>query len=108
MFNSWGRRKRPVRRTNIPPLPEFANISGANSRRISQTKAGRKPGRRRAFSIFGIITGFFVCAAFWAVTHYEFGFYFDRVHSRGSRIYKINSYEQFMKEKAGDGAFLMA
>lgn len=42
------------------------------------------------------------CGALWAVAHYEFGFYFDRAHSRGSRIYKINSYEQFIQRKTGE------
>ena len=55
-----------------------------------------------------IILGLFFCAVLWAVAHYEFGFYFDRAHSGGCRIYRINSYEQFMKDNAGDGVFLMA
>jgi hypothetical protein len=44
-----------------------------------------------------------ICGVLWAMAHYEFGFYFDRAHSRGSRIYKINSYEQFIKRKIGEG-----
>lgn len=52
--------------------------------------------------------GLFFCAILWVMEHYQFGSYFDRAHSRGCRIYRVNSYEQFMKEKAGDGAFLMA
>jgi hypothetical protein len=43
------------------------------------------------------------CGVLWAVAHYEFGFYFDRAHSNGSRIYKINSYEQFIQRKMGEG-----
>jgi hypothetical protein len=62
----------------------------------------------RALSVFGLMVGLFCCVVLWAAAHYEFGFYFDRARCRGSRIYRINSYEQFMKEKAGDDAFLMA
>lgn len=55
-----------------------------------------------------ILFGLFFCAGLWAMTHCRFRAHVDRVHSGGSRIYRVNSYEQFMKEKAGEGAFLMA
>jgi hypothetical protein len=55
--------------------------------------------------MFKVILGLALCIGFcvvlWAAAHYEFGFYFDRAHSRGSRIYRVNSYEQFMKQKTG-------
>ncbi|HEV2481462.1 MAG TPA: hypothetical protein VGS79_17450 [Puia sp.] len=69
---------------------------------------GRMPGRPRALALFQVILGLFFCAVLWAVAYYEFGSYFDRAHSRGCRIYRVNSYEQFMKEKAGAGVFLLA
>lgn len=55
-----------------------------------------------------IMLGLFFCAILWVMMHYPLGSYFDRAHSGGCRIYRVNSYEQFMKEKAGDGTFLMA
>jgi hypothetical protein len=73
---------------------------------INRAGARLLPGHRKAFSITSIL-GFALCIGFcvvlWAVAHYEFGFYFDRAHSRGSRIYRVNSYEQFIKQKTGEG-----
>lgn len=72
--------------------------------KIVRAGAGRLPGRRKAFSvtyILGLTLCIGLCVVLWAVAHYEFGFYFDRAHSGGSRIYRVNSYEQFIKEKAG-------
>lgn len=53
-------------------------------------------------ALAGFAICFCCCVMLWAAAHYEFGFYFDRAHSRGSRIYRINSYEQFIKQKASD------
>ena len=44
----------------------------------------------------------------WAVAHYEFGLYLDREHSKGSRLYRVNSYEQFMKRRTGETTRIMA
>lgn len=71
-------------------------------------RAGRLLSRPRAVPVFQFMMRLFFCAALWTLAHYEFGFNMDRVHSRGSRLYRVNSYEQFIKEKVGDGAFLMA
>ena len=70
-----------------------------NSKRAG---AGRMPGRSRAFYIFGLMLSLFLCAAFWAIAHYQFGFYFDREHPKGSRTYRVDSYEQFIKRKTGE------
>jgi hypothetical protein len=75
---------------------------------IDRAGTGRMPGRHKTLSIFRLVLGLFFCAVLWVMTNYRLGSYFDRAHSGGSRIYRVNSYEQFMKEKAGDGAFLMA
>jgi hypothetical protein len=78
----------------------FNSIRGAG--------AGRVPGHPRTVSLWGFVLAFFFCAVLWAAACYDFGYYFGRVHTSGSRLYRINSYEQFIKEKAGDGAFLLA
>ena len=72
------------------------------------SRTGRKPGRPETLFIFRLILALFFVVILWAVRHYEFGFYFDHAHSGRSRIYRINSYEQFMKENAVDGASLLA
>lgn len=71
-------------------------------------RAGRLRGRPMAPPIIRFMLGVFLCAALWVAAHYRFGSYFDRVHSGGRRIYRVNSYEQFMKKQAGGSAFLMA
>ncbi len=75
---------------------------------LMKAGAGRKPGRRRAFYLFGLMLSLFLCAAFWAVAHYQFGFYLDREHPKGSRIYRVNSYEQFIKKKTGEAMVKVA
>lgn len=67
----------------------------------------RASGRPRTLPVIRVMLGLFFAAVLWAMVHYRFGSYFDRAHSGRSRIYRVNSYEQFMKEKAGDGAFSM-
>ncbi len=42
-------------------------------------------------------------AVFWVMAHFGAGFYSDRAHSKGGRIYRVNSYEQFIKQKMGEG-----
>ena len=71
-------------------------------------RAGRLPGRAITPPVYRFVLGLFLCAVLWVAAHYRIGSYFDRVHSGGSRIYRVNSYVQFMKAQAGDGAFLMA
>lgn len=55
-----------------------------------------------------IMLGLFLCAILWAMTQYPLGSYFDRAHSGGCRIYRVNSYEQFMKAHTGNRTFMMA
>lgn len=64
--------------------------------------AGRILGPLKAFSILVLSLSVFAGLLLWSVAHYEFGFYLDREHSKGSRIYRVNSYEQFMKRRMGE------
>jgi hypothetical protein len=52
--------------------------------------------------IRGLAQSICFCAILWIAAHYAFASSFDRAHSKGSRIYRVNSYEQFIKQKTGD------
>lgn len=55
-----------------------------------------------------IMLGLFLCVILWVLTQYPLGSYFDGAHSGGCRIYRVNSYEQFMKAHTGNRIFMMA
>jgi hypothetical protein len=61
----------------------------------------KPPVSRRSATIVRLALGVCFCAILWATAYHGVGFYFDRAHSKGSRIYQVNSYEQFMKRKTG-------
>jgi len=46
-------------------------------------------------NVLGLALGICACLVIWVIVRYEFSF--DRNHPDGSRIYRLNSYEQFMK-----------
>lgn len=46
-------------------------------------------------NVLGLALGICACLVIWAIVHYEFSF--DRNHPDGSRIYRINSYMQILK-----------
>jgi putative ABC transport system permease protein len=48
-------------------------------------------------NVLGLALGICACLAIWVIVHYEFSF--DRGHPGGSRIYRVNSYEQFLKNE---------
>jgi hypothetical protein len=70
--------------------------------------AGRTPGHQVSLPRFGFFLGIFFCLIFWAVAHYEFGFYPARQHYKGGRMYPVDSYEQFMRQKMGEGSMVLA
>jgi putative ABC transport system permease protein len=48
-------------------------------------------------NVLGLALGVCACLVIWVIVRYEFSF--DRGHPDGSRIYRINSYEQFLKNE---------
>jgi putative ABC transport system permease protein len=48
-------------------------------------------------NVLGLALGICACLVIWVIVRYEFSF--DRNHPGGNRIYRINSYEQFMKNE---------
>ena len=48
-------------------------------------------------NVAGLTLGICACLVIWVIVHYEFSF--DRDHPDGNRIYRINSYEQFLKNE---------
>jgi putative ABC transport system permease protein len=46
-------------------------------------------------NVLGLALGVCACLVIWVIARYEFSF--DRGHSGGNRIYRVNSYEQFLK-----------
>src|SRR5579863_1230365 len=49
-------------------------------------------------NILGLALGMCACLVIWVIVHYEFSF--DRDHPDRALIYRVNSYEQYMKSKA--------
>ncbi|HXB95220.1 MAG TPA: ABC transporter permease [Puia sp.] len=48
-------------------------------------------------NVAGLALGICACLVIWVIVHYEFSF--DRNHPDGKRIYRINSYEQILKNE---------
>jgi putative ABC transport system permease protein len=48
-------------------------------------------------NVAGLALGICACLVIWVIVHYEFSF--DRNHPEGNRIYRINTYLQFMKNQ---------
>jgi hypothetical protein len=48
-------------------------------------------------NLLGLALGICACLVIWVILHFEFGF--DGGHPAGSRIYRVNSYEQFLKNE---------
>jgi putative ABC transport system permease protein len=48
-------------------------------------------------NVAGLALGICACLVIWVIVHYEFSF--DRDHPDGARIYRINSFLQFMKDQ---------
>ena len=48
-------------------------------------------------NVLGLVLGICTCLVIWVIVRYEFSF--DRNHPDGSRIYRINSYERFIKDE---------
>jgi putative ABC transport system permease protein len=48
-------------------------------------------------NVAGLALGICACLVIWVIVHYEFSF--DRDHPEGNRIYRLNSYLQFMKNQ---------
>jgi len=64
------------------------------------TMAWRTLVRNRIYAlinVIGLALGICACMVIWVIVRYEFSF--DRNHPDGSRIYRINSYEQFIKDE---------
>jgi putative ABC transport system permease protein len=64
------------------------------------TIAWRTVTRNRVYTLinfFGLALGICACFVIWVIVRYEFSF--DRGHPDANRIYRINSYEQFMKDE---------
>jgi hypothetical protein len=49
-------------------------------------------------NVLGLAMGVCACLVIWVIARYEFSF--DRGHPDGNRIYRINSYEQFLKNES--------
>ena len=106
MFNSFwagARRRMPGRFKDYrissakPPVSEFSATPP-----ISESSATPLVSRP-SDTIVRLTLFVCFCAALWAVAHHGVGFYLDRAHSKGGRIYRVNSYEQFIKQKTGEG-----
>ena len=50
--------------------------------------------------VLGLTLGIYACLVIWVTLRYDPGF--DRGQPEGKRIYRINSYEQFMKGRWSD------
>jgi putative ABC transport system permease protein len=64
------------------------------------TSAWRMLIRNRVYTlinVLGLALGICACLVIWVIVRYEFSF--DRGHPEGKRIYRINSYEQFLKDE---------
>jgi putative ABC transport system permease protein len=64
------------------------------------TSAWRTLIRNRVYTlinVLGLALGICACFVIWAIVRYEFSF--DRGHPESKRIYRINSYEQFIKDE---------
>jgi putative ABC transport system permease protein len=64
------------------------------------TMAWRTLVRKKIYSIvnvLGLALGICTCMVIWVIVRYEFSF--DRHHQEGSRIYRLNSYFQIMKNE---------
>lgn len=64
------------------------------------TSAWRILIRNRLYTLInvaGLALGICACFVIWIIVRYEFSF--DRGHPESNRIYRINSYEQFMKDE---------
>ena len=64
------------------------------------TIAWRTVTRNRVYTlinVFGLALGICACFVIWVIVRYEFSF--DRGHPDANRVYRINSYEQFMKDE---------
>lgn len=48
-------------------------------------------------NVLGLALGICACLVIWVIVRYEFSF--DRGHPESRRIYRINSYEQFLKDE---------
>ena len=48
-------------------------------------------------NVLGLALGICACLVIWVIVRYEFGF--DRGHPESGRIYRINSYQHFMKDE---------
>jgi putative ABC transport system permease protein len=64
------------------------------------TSAWRTLVRNRLYTLInvvGLALGICACLVIWVIVRYEFSF--DRGHPEGASIYRINSFEQFMKDE---------
>jgi len=64
------------------------------------TSAWRMLVRHKVYTlvnVLGLALGICACLVIWVIVHYEFSF--DRDHPDGALIYRVNSYEQFMKSQ---------
>ena len=64
------------------------------------TSAWRMLVRNRLYTVIntlGLALGICACLVIWAIVRYEFSF--DRDHPAGQRVYRINSYERFLKDE---------
>jgi len=64
------------------------------------TSAWRMLIRNRLYTLIntlGLALGICACLVIWAIVRYEFSF--DRSHPSGQRIYRINSYERYLKDE---------
>ena len=50
-------------------------------------------------NVLGLALGICACLVIWVIVRYEFSF--DRNHPDGSRIYRLNSYFQILKNEPG-------
>jgi len=55
-------------------------------------------------AMLGLTLGVFACAALWAIARFE---YPARSHTGGSRLYRINSYEQFIRKNTGGSPIIL-
>jgi hypothetical protein len=100
MFNSFwagARRSLPGSFEARPATPTKPPVS-----RRSAIPTKERFSRRSATTV-RLALGVCFCAILWATAHHGVGFYLDRAHSKGNRVYRVNSYEQFIKRKVGEG-----
>lgn len=104
MFNSFwagARRRMPGRFRDYRISSAKPPISGFSATPPISESSATPPVSRPSDTIVRLALCVCFCAALWAVAHHGVGFYLDRAHSKGGRIYRVNSYEQFMKINEG-------